>query len=187
MTSVRLTLTHDIMPQLITEIAEMLKTEHEHHTVQRLAQHLLEKRMARLFRIDVGSLVFVLEFCSVDDALSTLTSKEKQEELKGIFFGFLPEWVAPCTTLSVAPYMLTPGDRADYFGFEDPVTLSFLCNTWSRPERPSVVSAKGERYPSSKTGRYLKKEGSLGPPSAKSHYAGGKQSPGHKESPQSAV
>ncbi|KAL8609927.1 hypothetical protein ACOMHN_046848 [Nucella lapillus] len=185
MTSVHLTLTRDIMPQLITEIADMLKTEHEHHTVQRLAQHLLEKRMARLFGIDVGSLIFIIEFCSVDDALSTLTSKKKQEELQGIFFNFLPDWATPCATLSVAPYRLTPGDRAEYFGFEDPVTLSFLCNTWSRPERPSVVSARGDVYPISKTGRYLQKEGgSFSPPSAKSHHAGGKQSPGGKESSQ---
>lgn len=176
MTLVRLTLTRNLMPQLVREVANTLKTELEHHKVQHLAERLFDQHMAKLFGIDVSSLVFILEHCSVDDAVTTCTSKEKQEALQRILLSFLPEWMAQCAAVSVAFYTLSPADRAHYYGFDDPVTLSFLVGTWRRPESPHAPSAGSSVSPGSKTGGYIKREADLGLPSTEAQELGVKQS-----------
>ncbi|XP_076466324.1 uncharacterized protein LOC143297753 isoform X2 [Babylonia areolata] len=143
MTSFRLTLTKHLLPELIREVMATLASEPEHHKVQLLAQRLLEKHMIKLFGMNAGSLVFVLEHCSVEDASLTLRSRERQEGIKQLVLSFLPGWVARSMTAEFRAdvYTLTPGDFAQDFGFIKLTTVSFVARvSEAEEEAPSACS-----------------------------------------------
>ncbi|XP_070200683.1 uncharacterized protein [Littorina saxatilis] len=119
MTSFRLTLTNEMMPQLLKELTGVMKSEAERHQVQHLVEKLFGNYKVKLFGFDVASFVFILEHCSIDDAEMTSILTEKQAQLQEILTTFLPVWVGQSAVWSASRYTLSSADLSRDFGYRD--------------------------------------------------------------------
>ncbi|KAL8599445.1 hypothetical protein ACOMHN_066464 [Nucella lapillus] len=128
MTSFQLTLTNDLMPSFHKELSRLLTTEEQQHKLQQLVQTFLEDHRVKLFGLNLGSLVFILEHCSVDDARTALESPQRQTELQDVLLEFLPKWVSSSAVWSVSSYDLTVEDCAQNFGYKDFSTISIVAS-----------------------------------------------------------
>ena len=147
LTSCRLTLREDLMRRLIEEVADMVQREPNAHHVQRLAQDLMERYQHKLFGLDLSSLVFLVEHCSVEDAEMTLRDTHRQRQLQQAFLAFLPQWVYPFAVWTVDRYRLTAADLSSSFGLLDVREVMFVASLEPLPQT-TATGADGERLAS---------------------------------------